>query len=58
MTRSSPGWSARDPDVIVVWGTELAQSSRAGDLDDPARVSRSAIVLVEMGLVVDLARPG
>ena len=47
----------RAPDVIVVWGTELAQAVR--------RVSSTIpIVLalgdrpVEMGLVTDLARPG
>jgi putative ABC transport system substrate-binding protein len=46
-----------DPDVIVVWGTELAQTVRRATAKIPI-VFALADRPVEMGLVADLARPG
>jgi putative tryptophan/tyrosine transport system substrate-binding protein len=46
-----------EPDVIVVWGTELAQTVRRATAKIPI-VLALGDRLVEMGLVADLARPG
>jgi len=46
-----------EPDIIVVWGTELAQAVRRATSTIPI-VLALADRPVEMGLVADLARPG
>jgi putative ABC transport system substrate-binding protein len=46
-----------DPDVIVVWGTELAQTVRRATAKIPIVLALGDRP-VEMGLVADLARPG
>jgi putative ABC transport system substrate-binding protein len=47
----------REPDVIVVWGTELAQTVRRATPTIPIVLALGDRP-VEMGLVADLARPG
>ena len=47
----------REPDVIVVWGTELAQAVRRATSSIPIVLALGDRP-VEMGLVADLARPG
>jgi putative ABC transport system substrate-binding protein len=47
----------REPDVIVVWGTDLARAVRRATSTIPI-VLALADRPVEMGLVADLARPG
>jgi putative tryptophan/tyrosine transport system substrate-binding protein len=46
-----------EPDVIVVWGTELAQAVRRATSTNPIVLALGDRP-VEMGLVADLARPG
>jgi putative ABC transport system substrate-binding protein len=46
-----------EPDVIVVWGTELAQVTRRATATIPIVLALGDRP-VEMGLVADLARPG
>jgi putative ABC transport system substrate-binding protein len=46
-----------EPDVIVVWGTELAQTVRRATAKVPIVLALGDRP-VEMGLVADLARPG
>jgi len=47
----------REPDIIVVWGTELAQAVRQATPTIPI-VMALGDRPIEMGLVADLARPG
>jgi putative tryptophan/tyrosine transport system substrate-binding protein len=51
------GMVGSDPDIIVVWGTELAQVVRRATSTIPVVLALGDRP-VEMGLVVDLARPG